>query len=279
MKKSIKRPLVVVASIVYITSCSTKQPGKNISYEKKDTVTVIKEFKFEKPQGISFQVSNVKTADTLINADDARKVVENKIGKNILWLPEEHSPNKVVSSYNNGFIQTIQECYDNHRPLILTPDNIWLAICQGVSIHVNENYNTLEDIIFNDNKPTQLIIRNDSLEYSSKHWGDFLNSLSNETRKYTKADFYSFFVSEFTSTSSIEKTAYQVTLLEAYKKGFEYVAETGCGIPSITIAGKKKSLLLKNLFQLSMERLIKNSGKISIKVLKITTNSTFRAGL
>jgi hypothetical protein len=78
------------------------------------------------------------------------------------------------------------------------------------------------------------------LEYSAKHWKSLIESFSIETRKYTNDDFYSFFVSDFSTTSAIEKTAYQITLLESYKKAFEYVGETGCGIPFIQIAGKKE---------------------------------------
>lgn len=255
LRKKIGILLGITVAILCIASCSKKQPATIPAFQSKDTI--VKEFK--KPQGISFEVAGVKLADTLLVTNPAKKVVENKLGKTILWMPEDHLPQDVVECYNHGFIQTVQECYDTHRPLVLTPDHIWLVICQGVSIHVNENYDKLKDVIFLEDKPIQLLIRNDSLEYASKHWAELFNSFSNETKKYTKDDFYSFFVSEFTTTSSIEKTAYQVTLLESYKKGFEYVAETGCGIPSITIAGKKtdwESILekLKMLDKIGMEK-------------------------
>ena len=223
------RKILILAILPFVAGCGQKQ----VQYV--NTTALITEF--EKPKGVSFKVNDVEIADSLLKMDTAKLVVENKIGKEILFFPEEHKDFALVTCPNNGLIQTIQECYDNHRPLVLTPDIIWLAICQGVSIHINEHYDSLKNIIFIENKPDKIVIRNDSLEYSAKHWKSLIASFANETKKYTNDDFYSFFVSEYSTTTAIEKTAYQITLLESYKKAFEYIGESGCGIPSIHFSG------------------------------------------
>ncbi|WP_375559456.1 DUF4419 domain-containing protein [Bernardetia sp. OM2101] len=159
-------------------------------------------------------------------------------------------------------IQTIHTSFDEHRPLVLSPDIIWLAITQGTSIHINENFKSLEKIIFKKNKSKKLIIRNDSLEYDGKHWQELVTSLSNETTKYTNSDFYSFFVPKFSTTTKTQTTAYQVTLLNSYKKAFEYVGESGCGIPYITITGTKED------WELIYSRL-KELDKLGLKYWRI----------
>ncbi len=235
------RQILILTTLIFVTSCKQKQPDTS------NSIKVITDF--EKPTGVSFKVNDVEIANSLLNTDSAKLVFEDKIGKEILFFPGEHSNLGLVSCPNNGLVQTIQECYDNHRPLVLSPDIIWLAICQGVSIHINEHYDSLKNIIFIENKPDKIAIRNDSLEYSAKHWKNLIASFANETRKYTNEDFYSFFVSEYSTTSSIDRTAYQITLLESYKKAFEYIGDTGCGIPSISITGNKDDwqLMLKKL--------------------------------
>jgi len=232
---------LLTISFSLIFSCGQNQTGPGKSTE------IPPEFK--KPDGVSFVVDEVEIADSLLKTDPAGTIFENKIGKTLLFMPEEQAGFEYVYTPNNGLIQTVQECYDNHRPLILTPDVIWLAICQGVSIHINEHYDSLKNIIFTGSKPNAILIRNDSLEYGGKHWKNLISSFSDKTREYTRDDFYSFFVSDFSTTTAIEKTAYQVTLLESYKKGFTYIAETGCGIPNILIAGKTKDwqLILSKL--------------------------------
>lgn len=224
------RLLTFILAVSLLCSCGAKKIEKEVENAKSNIL--------EKPKGFTFAVSDVDIANSYLKVDSAKDVFENKIGKNIVFLPKEHEALEIVSCPNNGLIQTIQECYDNHRPLILTPDIIWLAICQGVSIHINEHYDSLKNVIFVKNKPDKLVVRNDSLEYSGSSWIELINSFSVETKKYTKGDFYSFFVSDFSTSTPIEKAAYQVTLLESYKKAFEYVGETGCGIPSISIAGR-----------------------------------------
>lgn len=226
------RLLTFFLFVIMLSSCGSQKD--KLSEVDAKSVSV------EKPKGIFFEVSDVEMAKLYLKVDSAKCVFENKIGKEIMFFPEEHAGLRFVSSPNNGLIQTIQECYDTHRPLILTPDVIWLAICQGVSIHINEHFDSLESVIFIKNKPKEIVIRNDSLEHSAKQWAALMESFSFETKKYTKSNFYSFFVSEFSTTTPIEKTAYQITLLESYKKAFEYVAESGCGIPSIMIAGSPK---------------------------------------
>lgn len=193
-----------------------------------------------KPDGRTFAVSDVAPARKLLITNDAQAVFEHKLGKKILFFPGKYKGARLVASANNGLIQTIQESYDQHRPLLLTPDHIWLAICQGASIHINQEFKTLESQIFVKDKPKELVVRNDSLEYSGQSWEMLVASLSEQTRKYTKGDFYAFYVSDFSTTSKVETTAYQVALLESYKKAFAYVGESGCGIPSVTLAGTKK---------------------------------------
>ncbi len=225
------RQIQILALLLFLSACG----------QKKVTIEALTTTKneLEKPIGISFEVDNVELANALLKTDSARFIFENKIGKEIRYFPEVQINDCLVNCSNNGLIQTIQECYDNHRPLVLTPDVIWLAICQGVSIHINEQYDSLENTIFKEHKPDEIIIRNDDLDKSNNYWGKLIASFANETKKYTRDDFYSFFVSEFTTTTPIIKTTYQITLLESYKKAFEYIGESGCGIPSICLTGTK----------------------------------------
>lgn len=200
-------------------------------------------------QTLEFKVSDVTIAKELLITNDSKKIFENKVEKKILYLPQEHSHKQLVVAYNNGLIETLQTCYDQHRPLVLTPDVIWLAITQGAAIHINENYKELEHIIFNDNKPKKLIIRNDSLQYGGKHWEHLIESLAKEASQHTKDDYYSFFVPKFSTTDKTCTTAYQITLLNSYKKAFVYVGESGCGIPYIRLKGNKEDweMIYKNL--------------------------------
>ncbi len=64
-------------------------------------------------------------------------------------------------------------------------------------------------------------------------------------------DYYAFFVPEFSTTTDLIKTSYEVTMLEGFSQAFEYFGDSGCGIPTITLQGTKKD------WQAIMDRLTK----------------------
>ncbi len=245
------RNILVVTMALLLWACSS-QTNTQEKYQLDSSVTSVSQVVDTKPEGVLFQVDEVDLAPTLLQEYNAKQVFELTLGKKAMFIPEEHTNLSLVYSTNNAFVQTLQECYDNHRPLVLTPDMLWLTICQGVSIHINQRYDKLKNQLFLPNKPNVLSVRNDSLAYGAKHWKVFINEIAGQTKQYTKQDYYSFFVGDFTTTTPVIQTAYQVTLLHTYKKAFEYVAETGCGIPSILITGTKEDWqkIIKRLDQL-----------------------------
>lgn len=274
MKNTIHIILSLV--ILFSVSCnSDKQTKDTLSQDTLSKKTIQNSLKkvveedfelgdtsFRIPNSKRFSVDNVHIARKFLLTNKGKDIFENKLNRKILFMPKEHKNAQLINSYNNVLLQAIHKSFDEHRPLVLSPDIIWLAITQGTSIHINENFKSLEKVIFKKNKPKKLIIRNDSLEHDGRHWQELVSSLFNETTKYTNSDFYSFFVPSFSTTTPTQATAYQVTLLNSYKKAFEYVGESGCGIPYITITGTKED------WELIYSRL-KELDKLGLKYWRI----------
>lgn len=244
MKKLLTN-LVTLSYILLIIACHSKSVTKREKTVKVDSVrhTFDKEQSFIKEDsliGLKFMVDDVQKNDTLLEIFSAKKVIENFIGKEVRYYPYENdSVLKLVPISGNGLINTINLCYGQHRPLVLSPDIIWMTIAQGVSTHINKNFVNLERNLFKRNKPKILKVRNDSLEYGEKHWRDLITALADSTKKYTQDDMFSFMVPRFSTTSSEIHIAYQANVLYTYKKAFTYVGEGGCGIPYITVTGTK----------------------------------------
>jgi len=198
---------------------------------------------------VEFKVDDVELANKLLETDVAKNIFENKLEKKILFIPKEHQNKQFTNGFNNAFIETVYESYSNHRPLILSPDIIWLAITQGTSIHINQKFKSLESKIFKKEKPEKLVVRNDNLSNDLSEMNDLIDSLSLQATSYTKNEFYNFFTPEFSTSTKINKTAFEITMLESYKKAFTYIAESGCGIPKIILKGNTKDWekIYKNL--------------------------------
>ena len=192
------------------------------------------------PKGISFKVDAVEKASAPLNVMTAQNAFEFQLGKKISFFPDDLKNTTVVPTWNNAFIMAIHTSFDEHRPLSLSPDAIWLTICQGVSIHINQHFDELEAFIFKAEKPDKFVVRNDDLPNGSVHWADLLHAFSDSTTKYVNDDYYAFFVPEFSTTTDIITTSYEITMLEGFSQAFEYFGDSGCGIPTITLQGTKK---------------------------------------
>jgi len=54
----------------------------------------------------------------------------------------------------------------------------------------------------------------------------------------TGADLLELVTGDFSTTTAVEKAAFQVTLMDAMKSYFTYSVTTLCGIPEITLEGR-----------------------------------------
>lgn len=232
---------VILISILLLIGCKNPNKGQTISNTQNSISISDSNFPSDSLGNIlSFAVDSVERATDIYRTFPAEDIIESKIGKRVYFIPNEIQNQTYINCYNNGLIETVRKCYATHRPLVLTPDVIWLTITQGVSIHINQNFKSLEPVLFSKNRPKTLEIRNDSLDQKPEAWQQLMSDFSHLAEKYTKPEMQKFFVPSFSTTHSTEQTVYQITQLEAYKQAFEYMAESGCGIPEIKLRGTKE---------------------------------------
>jgi len=126
---------------------------------------------------------------------------------------------------------------------------IWLLICQGFSTHVNNNIEELRKkfVKFDGKKKlivnTQLISQEFKKGSTKSPWPLAFPVMSDSISKYVKSDIHNLYVQSFSTTTSVEKAAYEVALLDVMGGYFEYEFSTMCGIPTINIEGTKTDWL------------------------------------
>lgn len=237
--------LPLISFLALLSGCKTVQK-KDVSNER-DTasISVAKEeassadnIKRDTLEGFRFDVDTVKIAEAYLNTNVLSEVFPEKIHQSkISYIPKEQLTQQIVSSYDNGLLEAVTIAYNTHYPLVLSPDIVWLNICQGMAIHINENFESLEKVIFKNGHSKVIKVRNDSLGRNDDAWSDLIDSLSAQTKQYTDSVFYDAFVPKFSTTTSVEHVTYEITILYAQQKAYRYVAESGCGIPYITLKG------------------------------------------
>lgn len=135
--------------------------------------------------------------------------------------------------------QTIVRAYAEHRPLVLSPDMIWMAISQGFGQHVNRNAEKLRPMLVNHEGKADLVITDTVSPLSAGYdWNKAISGFAGQVEKYTKDGVAKTLVADFSTTGDVERIASRMVLMDNFKPYFDYVSfNISCGIPSVTIEG------------------------------------------
>ena len=134
--------------------------------------------------------------------------------------------------------QMLLKAWCQHRPVVLTPDAIWLIICQQFSHIVNEKPEKYRGVLVNHEGKKELKVESNDLFSNQADWEGLISRFTAEIDKYTNNGLATTLVADFSTTGTDERIASEVTLMDVVKPYFENTAIYGiCGIPSITLTG------------------------------------------
>ncbi|MFZ4858594.1 MAG: DUF4419 domain-containing protein [Desulfuromonadaceae bacterium] len=184
-----------------------------------------------------FKVAEVTVAENLLPTTSYRQALEQRIG----------SPAEAISAADKGlivssihpFVQAVYSAFNEHRPLTLSPDMVWLLIAQGFAQHVNNNSEALrKKFVKHDGKKVIEVRRDDFIKGKPDNpWEQVFPEFTNGIKKHVGPDLHNVVVASFSTTGNIEKAAFEITLMDSMKSYFEYRLNTLCGIPFVTLEG------------------------------------------
>jgi hypothetical protein len=129
--------------------------------------------------------------------------------------------------------------FNNHCPLVLTPDSIWLTILTGLTHHIDSDPEGLRGHFVDfDGKET--------LEYKTggysidtvppEVWEDAVRVFTEQLQGFVgkKADLI---VCDFSTTTDTDRISSQIALMGAMKNWFEYKMMLCCDLTQVTIEG------------------------------------------
>ena len=149
----------------------------------------------QNPEGVRFVVDKVAVSTNYEYELAGEKAFSALLSNPICYMPQKHRDLKLVlTGETNGLLSTVTCAYNSHKPLVLSPDVIWLTICQGMAIHVNQHFKSLEQVLYKQGHPNIISIRNDKLGTDESAWAALVDSISVYTKRYTGNAFYDAFV-------------------------------------------------------------------------------------
>lgn len=185
---------------------------------------------------------------------DGEKIARLKVGEkkgNSTIVSTSFDDARLFHSNGNVMFDMLMRAYAEHRPVVLSPDDVWLCISQGFAEHVNKNAETLRSRIVNHEgqmelkvETSQPLLTEDSVFTDAAHhepidWPGIFDGFVQQMKDNTKGDVVSNMSADYSTTTVCSRIASQITLMYAMQPYFKYSVEfaAACGIPYITLRG------------------------------------------
>lgn len=197
-------------------------------------------------QGITFVVDeNLPAPEKVIKMYEEKDIAYTIINKNGIPREQHHVVKTSFEGERMGymgednFFKCMVQAYADHRPVVLSPDVVWIIISQGFARYVNAHSEEMRDkLVFHQGKKDIIVLSKTDILSPGADWEALLNGFSASIAQNTQGEVADLMTSTFTTTGMTERIASQITLMEAVKTYFGYYdIVTGCGIPYITLQG------------------------------------------
>jgi hypothetical protein len=199
----------------------------------------------------TFTVADVEPASTPLEETQYQQAIEGLLTAERLTKGPAYRPIEACSRRTSGLVAEVgyhpvvaalQHAYADRRPIALSPDMIWLLICQGAAHHINANAEELRHHFVQHPGRFTLEVKRDEVTGFQK--GSLDNTLPkvlhgfSEQLRDQSGPAHDLFISSFSTTGPAERAAAEIVLLDSMQKYFYYLHTVMvCGIPAFTLEG------------------------------------------
>lgn len=149
---------------------------------------------------------------------------------------------RTIGHIGNGLSEAICTAYNNHYPLELSPDAVWIALMTVFAKYVDVHAEQLRKHFVDHEGKKQLTVHGNG-SILSADWDDLIDQMSEQIDQNTKGDTRQFVMCGFSTTDVMTETVSKVTLMCAMKNYFEYKFCLQCGLPKVRMTGKLEDWL------------------------------------
>lgn len=200
----------------------------------------------------AFAVDDVAAVTDPIWTQSLAENLRWRLKRNVLVLPDHSRPvvNVAIHDARNRdmcvqhcmvsrvhpFIEAVHTAFSQHRPLVVTPDCIWLLLAQGFSHHIAENKEALRSrlVRHQGRDALQAVVRS----LTPEGFTSAIASFSAQIRDASDPVLHETLLCDFSTTTEEIRVASEVVLMDAYSSYFRYMMRCICGIPRITLTGR-----------------------------------------
>jgi hypothetical protein len=154
-------------------------------------------------------------------------------------LQSSFPPSSAVRCFSNGFVHAVTEAYNQHRALVIRPDDVWLAILTQFNFFVNRNSNKLRKLFVATTERKELEVVAVGTRYTVD-FGYMAAAMTWEIEKnVVDPTLRSWIMPKFSTTTQNDTIVCAMMMMATMKAYFPYKFTLRCGIPRVTIEGQR----------------------------------------
>ncbi len=187
--------------------------------------------------GIPFAVDNVTPATSPLTETRLHSMLRNQLGD--LESCHDYHRSVITRIDYQPLLAAVYTAFSEHRPLVLSPDAVWITITQGVAHHMTIHGERLRSRFVAHAGRVELVFACDGWAEGSPEnpWAEAFASWAGQIRDHVGATLHDALLCDFSTSGPVERAASQVVMMDIFERYFEYVLLCICGIPTITLEG------------------------------------------
>jgi len=172
---------------------------------------------------------------------------------------EEH-----LYAAGNGLYIAISQAWATHGNVVLSPDDIWMAIQLQFGRYVEVNSEALRYMFVGHNGKVKLEVDMTGCHTSTSNydWVLFMDRMMSQIQDKVKNNVNDDFLPHFSSSTPLQKSLKYLAVMDSMQHYFEYTYSTMCGIEQVGLMGTLEDwqLLRRKADGLRKFHLAENSG-------------------
>jgi len=187
--------------------------------------------------GGTFAVDKVKPATERLPECRTHEAVSDLLGG--IESCHDYHGTVIKDVYYQPLLAAVYIAFSQHRPLVLSPDAVWLTIAQGVAHHMVVHSERLRSRFVAHQGKLDLVFEcRDWVEGSPENpWAEAFDSWASQIRDHVGPNIHDSLVCDFSTSGRTERAVSQIVMMDIFERYFHYVMYCICGIPTVTLEG------------------------------------------
>jgi hypothetical protein len=192
----------------------------------------------EHQPGVTFAVDEVTPATKPLPECRSHEALKLTLDGEIESCCDYHG-SVIKKVHYQPLLAAVYTAFNEHRPLVLTPDAVWITIAQGVAHHMAIHGERLRrGFVAHQGKLNLVFECNDWVERSPENpWQEAFASWSEQISEHVGVQMHDMLICDFSTSGPVERAVSQIVMMDVFERYFHYTVLGVCGIPAITLEG------------------------------------------